>query len=231
MSTLAITVDPAERGSLVTAAVGTALAVLLMVLTPKSVEPPPPQLPVDDAPIVALTEPPEPKPVKPEPPKPVTPPPKAVALPKPVATPTPPPPAPSPVPSPVPVPPPPPPVAAPVTPPTPTPPPPPAAPAQNASVENSYVAKLRAYIRSITEYPTSGDARRLRPEGSTIVRFVLSRAGAVSDVQVERSAGSPILDKKAVSIVAGGSYPAMPADAWVGAAEHVFTVTVQFIAP
>ncbi|HSI61064.1 MAG TPA: TonB family protein, partial [Ideonella sp.] len=124
------------------------------------------------------------------------------------------------------------------TPPAPNPPPPapaPPAPApppvNSAGIEAGYVGKLRGYIRSITEYPTSGDARRLRPEGASVVRFTLTREGAVKNAEIERGSGSPILDKQALSIVRGGQYPAWPAEAWAGSGEHTFTVTVQFVSP
>jgi len=115
-------------------------------------------------------------------------------------------------------------------PPAPLPPPAPP-PVNNANVEAGYVGKLRGYIRSITEYPTSGDARRLRPEGASVVRFTLTRDGGVKGVEIERTSGSPILDKQALSIVRSGQYPAWPADAWPGSGEHLFSVTVQFVSP
>lgn len=101
----------------------------------------------------------------------------------------------------------------------------------NANIEAGYVGRLRGYIRSITEYPTSGDARRLRPEGASVVRFTLGRDGTMKDAEIERSAGSPILDKQALQIVRNGKYPAWPGDAWPGSSDHVFTVTVQFVSP
>jgi len=228
VSTHTITVDPAERASIGIAIAGTVLAILVMLMSPAAEEPPVEKLPVDDAPVVALVEEataPEP-PKKPEPPKPPEPKPQprpqpAVRSPEPAPVPSP-QPALEPVKEPLPV-------AEPVKE---VPPPVAKAPApKTADVENAYVAKLRNYIRSITEYPTSGEARRQRPEGASVVRFILDRGGRVSQVEIERTSGSRILDAKAVAIVREGSYPAMPADAWLGAAEHVFTVTVQFIAP
>ncbi len=100
-----------------------------------------------------------------------------------------------------------------------------------ANIEAGYVGKLRGYIRSITEYPTSGDARRMRPEGASVVRFVLTREGQLKSAETEHGSGSPILDKQALQIVRGGQYPAWPADAWTGSGEHVFTVTVSFVSP
>jgi protein TonB len=131
--------------------------------------------------------------------------------------------------------PPPPPQPVQVPPPAPAPPPvapaPAPAPASSANAEASYTGKLRAYIRTITEYPTSGDARRTRPEGKVQVRFTLTRAGQMHDAAIEQTSGSSILDKKALSIVKDGAYPAMPKDIWPNEAEHVFTVTVEFVAP
>jgi protein TonB len=212
---------------------GTCLAVALALCAPQVQEPPVAKLPVDDTPIVTMTDVPEQTPAKkPEPPQPVT---HAVVrpvAPRPLAQPQPsldrvPTPAPEPVKE----------VVKEVLAPTPqaqeTPTPQKVASAapHSADIESGYVARLRGYIRSITEYPTSGDARRQRPEGASVVRFVLTRTGIVSGVEIERSSGSKILDKQAMSIVSGGSYPPMPTDAWVGAAEHLFSVTVQFIAP
>lgn len=93
------------------------------------------------------------------------------------------------------------------------------------------MGRLRTYIRGITEYPTSGDARRLRPEGSSVVRFTLGRDGSLKNAEIEKGSGSPILDRQALQIVRNGKYPAWPADAWGGSDEHTFTVTVQFVSP
>jgi protein TonB len=200
----------------------------------------PPQVPAAPPPkpeepfVVALQAPPPEPPPEPKapPPEPKAPPPKA---PPPVTLPTPAPPPPLPTPPlpailptpPQPTPPPAPPAPAPVPPPvTPA----PAAPS-SANAENSYIGKLRAYIRSITEYPTSGDARRTRPEGAVLVRFTLTRNGQLRDASVEKPSGSTILDKKALAIVRAGSYPAMPREVWANDSEHVFTVTVEFVAP
>jgi protein TonB len=225
--------DPFERVSSGIALIATAFAAVAIVAGPRPTMAPPPP-PPEAAPVVTLEAVPEPPPELPKPPPPPPPPP----LPKPVPappkplppTPAPPPPTPSPAPAPVPPPPPPAPQP-PAPPPAPVPPPPAPPPPNTASVEAGYVGKLRGYIRSITEYPTSGDARRLRPEGATVVRFTLGRDGTLQVAEVEKGSGSPILDKQALSIVRGGRYPAFPAEAWGEAREHTFTVTVQFVSP
>lgn len=224
-----------ERVSHGAALVAVVAASLVLALAPR---PPAPERvkPKEQAFVVALQAPPErvhaepPKPAPPPPPV-KTPPPRpapprvapapvhAVAAPTPIAAPEPVPPTPS------------------VTPPkavTPEPAPAPApapVPVNNIALENSFAGKLRTYIRSMIEYPTSGEARRLRPEGSVVVRFTLARSGAVRDVDVERGSNSPILDKQAVAIVKRGTYPAIPNDAWRGEEQHTFTVTLDFVAP
>lgn len=227
--------DPIERVFNGVAAAVVALAAAWALTRPAFVPAPKPPLPEEF--VVALQAPPPeapPAPPKPEvktPPPPKTPPPVQKALPPPPPLPTP------PLPAVVPVTPPPPPhpVQAPAPPPVvpapaPSPAPAPAAPSP-ANAEASYTGKLRAYIRTITEYPTSGDARRTKPEGKVQVRFTLARAGQLRDVAVEQTSGSVILDKKAVSIVKDGAYPAMPKEIWPSEAEHAFTVTVEFVAP
>jgi protein TonB len=223
--------DPFERVSNGVALLATAFAAVAIVAGPRpSVVPPPP--PPEAAPVVMLEATPEPLPELPKPPPPPPPPKPVPAPPKPLPpTPAPlPAPSPSPSPAPSPVPPPPPAPQPPAPPPAPLPPAPPPMP-NTASIEAGYVGKLRGYIRGITEYPTSGDARRLRPEGAAVVRFTLGRDGTLQNAEIEKGSGSPILDKQALSIVRGGRYPAFPADAWTDAREHTFTVTVQFVSP
>jgi len=232
--------DPMERVSQ-GAGFGMVVAVsVLLVLGALRPIPPLPAPPKQETFVVALQAPPPEPPAPVHPPAPMPPPPKRVPpppKPRPVPVPAPvhattaPTPVAAPKPAPVP-----PPQATPPSQPAPlkaepTPPAPVAPPVNNASLENSFVGKLRSYIRSITQYPPSGEARRLRPEGAVEVSFTLSRAGAVSNVSVVRTSNSPILDKQAVAIVESGSYPAIPADAWTGENAHAFTVTVEFSAP
>jgi len=232
-------VDPMERVSQGTGLVVVVAASVLLVLgvvgrVPPVVPPPkqetfvvslqaaPPAPPVPTPPAPPLPVPPPPKRTEP-PPKPMPPPPRPRPLPVHATT------APTPIAAPKPVTEPPPKVT---PPPAPTPPTAaPAPPPENAALQNSFVAKLRTYIRSITQYPTSAEARRQQLEGAVEVSFTLSRSGAVSNVRVSKSSNAPILDRQAVSIVQGGSYPAIPADAWRADSTHAFTVTVEFSAP
>lgn len=205
------------------------LSAIVMWPVAKHVEPPPPP-PVQDVAVSLMEPPPEPPPpvVTPEPPPP--PPPPVVETqpiipipvkPKPIQKK---PPEVKPLPQLQPLTPPPP-VAQPVVQPT------VAAPPISASVEASFVGKLRAYIKTITRYPMSKEARLLKPQGSTEIGFTLSRSGHVQDVAVVHPSGSIILDQQALSIVRSGDYPPIPDDAWSGAPTHPFTVTVEFTTP
>ena len=96
-------------------------------------------------------------------------------------------------------------------------------------MEATFVGQLRAYIKSITRYPNSKEARLLHPSGAAEVGFTLSRGGEVQDVSLIKSSGFGVLDQQAVSIVRGGTYPRIPDNAWAGASAHRFTVTVEFL--
>jgi len=191
---------------------------------PPAASPPPSENPPPETPPAETPPPPEPPPPPPDAPPPMEPPPPPpppkTIWPKPVVK-TPPRPvqamqAPA---SPAP------PVAAPVQA---TAKPAPAAPPPSAGIEATFIGQLRAYIKTITHYPNSKEARLLRPQGNVEVQFTLSRAGAVSDVGLLRPSGSQVLDQQALSIVRSGAYPPFPPTAWNGEPVHRFTVTVEF---
>ncbi len=184
--------------------------------------PPPPPPPPMETPVPPVEPPPPPPTPVVEPPKPLPPPPKPVP-PKPVA------PRPAAVnkgpategpaiPS-----------TAPQSPPSNL----PAAPVASAAsgAEDSYVGALRAYYKSISKYPNSKEARTMKPHGSVVVRFTVTRTGEVRDVSVERPAPTMVLNQQALSTVRGGTPPPLPNGAWSGASEHVFTVTLDYEPP
>lgn len=179
-------------------------------------EPPAPSLP--SPPPVAAPTPPAPAPVvRPAPattPEPApAPAPSPVAAPAPVAAPTPPAPPAPPPPAPTP----------------PAPPPPPPAPVRNASVDDGYLGELRGYLNGIKRYPSSREARQLRPQGTVRVWVELDRGGQVLGSGVHASSGSPILDGEALRTVRNGRYPPFPADAFAGQTFHRFVVPIEFV--
>jgi protein TonB len=179
--------------------------------------------------------PPPPPPPPTLPPPPNTPPPTALQMPVPtIALP---PPAAAPALAPVQAVPPPPPTASPPPPvemqrpvvmqPTITAPPAPAAPARNPDA--AYIGELRSYLNSIKRYPTSREARQLRPEGTVRVWIELDRAGQLVGAGIEGSAGSLLLDNEALRTVRNGRFPPFAADAFAGQATHRFVVPIEYL--
>jgi protein TonB len=103
-----------------------------------------------------------------------------------------------------------------------------ARPTSHADIEAEYAAQLHADIDRRTRPPDSPKYRLHHPAGEVHVRFLVTRGGLPKGCAVDRSSGSSILDEAAVSIVAAGHYPPMPAAAFAGEAEHLFVVTIEF---
>jgi protein TonB len=116
---------------------------------------------------------------------------------------------------------------APPAPPRPAPPTPPAT-AKPANVEAAYVAKLRAYLESIKRYPTTREARSMRPQGHVRVWLEIDRAGALRNAGIDESSGSMILDGAALATVRQGTYPPFPDETWSGQSTHRFEVTLEY---
>lgn len=78
-------------------------------------------------------------------------------------------------------------------------PPPQLAPPPPASVAlDSWEGRVLARLIRFRRYPPA--AHRSRIEGVPLVRFTLDRRGRVLDSRLERSSGSPVLDREAVSL-------------------------------
>lgn len=96
------------------------------------------------------------------------------------------------------------------------------------NVEAQYAGQVRSYLDSIKRYPSSREARQLRPEGVVKVWLVLDRSGALQDTGVEQSAGTALLDSEALRTVHQGHYPAWPDDAWPGQSTHRFVISIEY---
>jgi protein TonB len=112
--------------------------------------------------------------------------------------------------------------------PAPAPAPPPAT-AGRASPEDLYVGGLRAYLNSIKRYPTSREARQLRPQGIVKLKLEIDRSGQLLNVTVEATSGSLLLDNEALRTVRNGRFPAIPPDAFAGQATKTFIVPVEYL--
>jgi protein TonB len=95
-------------------------------------------------------------------------------------------------------------------------------------LEAQYAAALLADIEHRKHPPDSPQYRLHHPSGEVRVGFVVLRNGVSQAVTVERSSGSEILDQEALRLVTSGHYPAMPAKAFVGQAQHKFAVTIEY---
>jgi protein TonB len=176
---------------------------------------------------------PPPEPEKPLPPPPKSAPPQPSLMPPPdlrLAPPPDPPPTVAAAPRPAPPPPPPQQVLPTITPAEPVPPPRPAATANNAarSPEEVYLGELRAYLNSIKKYPSSREARQLRPQGTVKIWIELDRAGQLLGAGVEASAGTLLLDNEALRTVRNGRFPAFPAEAFAGQPSRRFVVPIEY---
>lgn len=120
------------------------------------------------------------------------------------------------------------PVAAPVAPQE-TPSPAPAAKPNNASIEASYISKLRAHLNSIKRYPTGREASQQRPQGKVKVWFVLNRDGTLVEQGIEESSNSMLLDEASRKTINRATFTAFPESSWAGEATHRFSAELEFI--
>lgn len=114
-------------------------------------------------------------------------------------------------------------------PPTDLPPGPPVVPQGSVirSLEDAYVAAVRAHLESIKRYPTEKEARIQQPQGIVTLIFHVSRSGELVDVEVAKSAGS-ILDRAALATVKRARFAPFPMEAWAGESVHRFEVELEF---
>lgn len=97
-----------------------------------------------------------------------------------------------------------------------------------ASKDDSYIAKLRAYVLSRKKYPSGRDASLVKPVGATRAWIVLDRQGSVREAGIEQSSDSIILDNEALKLLRSGSYPAFPEEAFAGQTTHRFMFDLDF---
>mgnify|MGYP003340031616 CR=1 FL=1 len=101
--------------------------------------------------------------------------------------------------------------------------------AARANPDDVYVAELRSYLNGIKRYPTSREARQLRPQGTVKLWLVLDRSGQLQDAGIEASSGSILLDNEALRTVRNGRFPAIPPEAFTGQASRKFIVPIEYI--
>jgi protein TonB len=95
--------------------------------------------------------------------------------------------------------------------------------------EEAYLGQLRSYVNSIKRYPTSREARQLRPQGTVRVWVEIDRAGQLLGTGVEGSSGSLLLDNEALRTLRNGRFPTFPSEAFAGQNSHRFVMAVEYL--
>lgn len=97
------------------------------------------------------------------------------------------------------------------------------------SLENNYIASVRATLNANKRYPTGREASLQRPSGKVKVWFLLSRNGSLLEAGIDESSNSIILDNAALSTIRRTAYAPWPESSWPNMAQHKFTVTLDFV--
>ncbi len=96
------------------------------------------------------------------------------------------------------------------------------------TVENTYVAELKAYLEKIKKYPSSRESRLTHPQGSVGLSLVISRSGQLQEIRVVSTSHSNLLDGEAIKTIKAGSLPAFPEQAFAGESTHEFRVNMEY---
>jgi len=102
-------------------------------------------------------------------------------------------------------------------------------PPVSVSLENNYIASVRATLNANKRYPTGREASLQRPSGKVKLWFVLARNGALQDAGIDESSNSIILDNAALSTLRRTTYAPWPEGSWASQSQHKFTVTLDFV--
>jgi protein TonB len=102
-------------------------------------------------------------------------------------------------------------------------------PPVSVSLENNYIASVRATLNANKRYPTGREASLQRPSGKVKLWFVLARNGSLQDAGIDESSNSIILDNAALSTLRRTTYAPWPEGSWASQSQHKFTVTLDFV--
>lgn len=109
---------------------------------------------------------------------------------------------------------------------------PPAPPVQQAPAKVNpdavYAASFKAYLNSVKRYPTSREARQLKPVGTVRLVVEIDRAGSLVNAAVETTSGSILLDNEALRTARNGRFPPIPSDAFAGQSTVKLVVALEY---
>lgn len=101
--------------------------------------------------------------------------------------------------------------------------------AKNLGIEEAYIAQVRSNVQSRKRYPTGREASTQRPSGTVRACMDLSRDGIpASDVIIERTSHSMILDAEARKLLRMGAYPPFPPGAFQGRSTQRFCIHLDY---
>ncbi|BBK31097.1 hypothetical protein STHU_17310 [Allostella humosa] len=84
-------------------------------------------------------------------------------------------------------------------------------PSRPAGPSQSYLSALRAQLERHKTYPPAAQRRRM--EGTTTVRFTITRAGVILNARILNSSGHSMLDREVEELLQRASpLPALPPD-------------------
>jgi TonB family protein len=89
-------------------------------------------------------------------------------------------------------------------------------------------AAVRGVLLRSAHYPTSREARQLRPSGTVEVWMEIGRDGQLLGSGIDKRSGSPQLDDEALRAVRRGRYPALSSQTLQGQASQRFIAPITF---
>ena len=107
----------------------------------------------------------------------------------------------------------------------------PAATTTSHAVADTYQAELRSALQIAEHYPTSREARQLRPTGTVTVWIDIGRDGTVLASGIRERSASPLLDDQALRSVRTSRIPTPPAELFGASASRRFVATIEFLDP
>jgi protein TonB len=107
-------------------------------------------------------------------------------------------------------------------------PPPTPIPAQRLAAEDAYAQDLNRLVDGLKRYPTSREARALRPQGTVQLWLELDRSGQLLQAGLADTSGAPLLDGEALRSVRQGRYAPFPAGAFDGQPSRRFRVAIEY---
>jgi protein TonB len=99
---------------------------------------------------------------------------------------------------------------------------------RSAAAEDAYAQDLSRLVDGLKRYPTSREARTLRPQGTVQLWLEVDRSGQLLQAGLAASSGAPLLDGEALRSVRVGRYAPFPSGAFDGQASRRFLVAIEY---